>query len=781
MILTRVLSIGLIFFLIVRSSNAGDRKKLDFRRDSAFGWSADAASWAKRYKQGCSMKVWLNNALSMGYSAWLSPWSYSVPPSEPCSHLGIGMDYPDGGCIEHVFGAAPFIGGIVDGVRRVSAADYEWWLEFLPEPRDSMRDRIWRTSTLYPLLDLNFDPPHLLMQSVNTRGFDDDHDGKIDEDDLDGLDNDGDWNPLTDDVGADGLPDFLETGCDGRTYDPVTNSDPAYDNYDPTQQDICRVLPNGSQPYKDDKNIYTEKNGIPDHGEPHVDEDYGAFSESDVYISATDTCHAVDTISHHVPMGIKITQRSYSWCGAFTEGVLPMDYWFINIGKNVVKDVFLGFWTDMDVGPVNAPDYPNHNYAGFWPELRTGYVHNPMDAGSTPAGIIILAPPRPWENIRFTAQWYGAHNLPYFLDTLLYRWISCENFGYQECIAPDGSPGNLDDVRLFFSLGPITTLNPGDTLKMTIALIAGDVLDLGRNSLRGNAAKALRLYQRGYLPPATFPAIPVRLTEGFRKVKIEWGRHVCPTCPDPTKVWDDSNRIAESDPLRSADPPSGRTRGGRIFEGYRLYRSEDPGFSPPASTFSLLKQYDVAGDGFAYNAGIDTAYIDSNLVRGKRYWYAVTAFGIPEVTIINSPDIAGNIRTDTLYSEYPEQTVTSGAKSVVLPFSVSNRLGDVLVVPNPYRVDRDYTYESGGWEGRASDWSENKRLLKFIHLPPKCTVRIFTLAGDLVATLEHDDPMRGELTWDLLSESNRAIASGVYVFTVESDLGRQIGKFVIIR
>ena len=29
--------------------------------------------------------------------------------------------------------------------------------------------------------------------------------------------------------------------------------------------------------------VSTEKNGIPDHGEPHVDEDYGAISDNDLY------------------------------------------------------------------------------------------------------------------------------------------------------------------------------------------------------------------------------------------------------------------------------------------------------------------------------------------------------------------------------------------------------------------------------------------------------------------------------------------------------------------
>jgi hypothetical protein len=119
--------------------------------------------------------------------------------------------------------------------------------------------------------------------------------------------------------------------------------------------------------------------------------------------------------------------------------------------------------------------------------------------------------------------------------------------------------------------------------------------------------------------------------------------------------------------------------------------------------------------------------------------------------------------------------------SLDLAFSSSQKLGEVLVVPNPYRVDRDYTLESGGWEGRARDWTESSRVLKFIHLPQRCTIRVFTLAGDHVTTIEHDDPYRGEEEWNILSESNRALASGVYLFTVESDLGRQVGKFVLIR
>ena len=75
--------------------------------------------------------------------------------------------------------------------------------------------------------------------------------------------------------------------------------------------------------------------------------------------------------------------------------------------------------------------------------------------------------------------------------------------------------------------------------------------------------------------------------------------------------------------------------------------------------------------------------------------------------------------------------------------------------------------------------------MKFIHLPRKCTIRVFSLVGDQIAVLDYESPSnqpdKGELEWNLLSESNRALASGVYVYSVESEFGTQVSKFVLIR
>jgi hypothetical protein len=377
-----------------------------------------------------------------------------------------------------------------------------------------------------------------------------------------------------------------------------------------------------------------------------------------------------------------------------------------------------------------------------------------------------------------------------------YDWITCTTFGTSGCIEADQPQTTLDDMRLIISLGPFGTMNPGDTLKLSVGLVSGSGIyeapspmltaknSDGSDGATGNANKLLAFYKLGYRRPVVPPSPCLSVEQGFKKATLRWDRNV--SCSDkshvdPALTWDDDSEVAESYPdtsWRRINPPPGHTRGGRIFEGYRLYRSEDPAGAP--SSFTLLKQFDIKDD-FSFNTGLDTMFVDSNLVRGKRYWYAVTSFGLPHRVISTSQVSPGVFRTDTIYTSSPESPLAKNATSIDVSFSPSQHAGEVLAVPNPYRVDQDYTFESGGWEGRARKWTENDRLLKFIHLPKKCTIRIFTMTGDQVTTLQHDDPVNGEVSWNILSESNRALASGIYIFSVESEFGKQVGKFVLIR
>ena len=170
-------------------------------------------------------------------------------------------------------------------------------------------------------------------------------------------------------------------------------------------------------------------------------------------------------------------------------------------------------------------------------------------------------------------------------------------------------------------------------------------------------------------------------------------------------------------------------------------------------------------------------------MRGNTYWYSVTSISIPnEFLQVQGGD------TFVLQTKPVESSIRENWVKVVLPFSQAERKNEVLVVPNPYRVDDDYTFENGGWEGKTDGWNENKRLIRCIHVPRKRTIKIYSRAGDLVASLYHEDPIAGQSDWNLLSESNSAIASGIYMFSVESDelvdgekFGTQVGKFVVIR
>jgi hypothetical protein len=146
------------------------------------------------------------------------------------------------------------------------------------------------------------------------------------------------------------------------------------------------------------------------------------------------------------------------------------------------------------------------------------------------------------------------------------------------------------------------------------------------------------------------------------------------------------------------------------------------------------------------------------------------------------------VGTDTILTEPKDSPLFQNAITSAVPFTPSTEVGRVKVVPNPYRTDRNYIYEQGGWEGLGRLWNENRRVVWFIHLPPKCTIRIFSLAGEVIKTIAHDDDNRqsrnvavGQEEFELLSESNRVLASGIYIYLVDSDYGKQMGKFVVIR
>ncbi len=105
-------------------------------------------------------------------------------------------------------------------------------------------------------------------------------------------------------------------------------------------------------------------------------------------------------------------------------------------------------------------------------------------------------------------------------------------------------------------------------------------------------------------------------------------------------------------------------------------------------------------------------------------------------------------------------------------------LDEIRVVPNPYVATN--IIEPKNFVDRTS---RGYRRLYFDKLPAKCTIRIYTTAGELVRVLEHDSTIDdGKEFWDLLTKDNMEVAYGLYFYHVEAPgIGEKVGKFAIIK
>ncbi|MDP2038890.1 MAG: hypothetical protein Q8L04_16030, partial [Ignavibacteria bacterium] len=106
-----------------------------------------------------------------------------------------------------------------------------------------------------------------------------------------------------------------------------------------------------------------------------------------------------------------------------------------------------------------------------------------------------------------------------------------------------------------------------------------------------------------------------------------------------------------------------------------------------------------------------------------------------------------------------------------------NDLSKVAVVPNPYISAASWEVRNNVANGRGT------RRLDFIHLPSSCTVRIYTVTGALIKTLEKTTGATdGTLSWNLITEDGTDVAYGLYIYHVDAPgVGEYIGKFAIIK
>ena len=104
-------------------------------------------------------------------------------------------------------------------------------------------------------------------------------------------------------------------------------------------------------------------------------------------------------------------------------------------------------------------------------------------------------------------------------------------------------------------------------------------------------------------------------------------------------------------------------------------------------------------------------------------------------------------------------------------------MNEIRVVPNPYRGYSAFESKSIYDSGRAP------REIQFINLPAKCTIRIYTINGELLKKIDHETDIKdGTESWDLLTKDNLEISYGIYIYHVDAPgLGEKIDKFAVIK
>ena len=114
-------------------------------------------------------------------------------------------------------------------------------------------------------------------------------------------------------------------------------------------------------------------------------------------------------------------------------------------------------------------------------------------------------------------------------------------------------------------------------------------------------------------------------------------------------------------------------------------------------------------------------------------------------------------------------TVTISSNSEFSSVAASNEWEGTGDQYDPYII-------SNAWET-----SQFGKKLMFNHLPHECTISIYTVAGDHVRTLEHNDN-RGFEFWDMRTYNDQYIAYGMYVYVVSIPNGqKKVGKFLVIK
>jgi hypothetical protein len=285
---------------------------------------------------------------------------------------------------------------------------------------------------------------------------------------------------------------------------------------------------------------------------------------------------------------------------------------------------------------------------------------------------------------------------------------------------------------MLFGVGPYN-FAPGATIKISVVEAVNALpleetikglevqpnLPVGLDSLKNTIARAQILFDNNFqlasVPPPS-PRIDIIPIPKDQSITISW---------DPIDLtW--------------IDPISGITE----ISEFRIYRA-DRSFIGPYEFIRRIRPGRATDRTRFFDEDINKwVYEDQSISLGVGYYYTVTSL-----------DAEGD---ESWYTNRNEDAV----------FAASDAAPDALnvtVFPNPFR-------EISGFPTQGSENS-----IVWTRLPGRCTIRIYTSSGEIVKTIEHDNPDLGEEVWDQLSDARLQVAPGIYFWTVTSNVGNAKG------
>ncbi|PKK83554.1 MAG: hypothetical protein CVT49_07940 [candidate division Zixibacteria bacterium HGW-Zixibacteria-1] len=140
---------------------------------------------------------------------------------------------------------------------------------------------------------------------------------------------------------------------------------------------------------------------------------------------------------------------------------------------------------------------------------------------------------------------------------------------------------------------------------------------------------------------------------------------------------------------------------------------------------------------------------------------------------VNDRGTGGMLAEESYFTLYPnivikaDDSYTFSSEANTKSYSESE-LDAIKAVPNPFYMVGPYDPSPGSYQ------------VCFHHLPEKCNIEIYNLGGDLIRTLEKDDPTTAIACWDILTEQGLPVSSGIYIYVVNAEgFGTKIGKMAV--